>query len=195
MPRDFLTFPMKEDRVRQYVGRGRIFWLLIDGCLSIFHFRRQASKNFIHEHDRCTTLLNDATGSASVLMLQLPSERLTMWKVSIRQSCSWQWSNRARSTYENIDVHYRLYSTFRGLLRKPFVCLHDWRTGYTPASSKCRHQAVEGYKGISFAVRQAWRSPCCLFLRWLEFQERTRFWFTNRFAYHLRHQTRSHGTD
>ena len=103
MPRDFLTFPMKEDRVRQYVGRGRIFWLLIDGCLSIFHFRRQASKNFIHEHDRCTTLLNDATGSASVLMLQLPSERLTMWKVSIRQSCSWQWSNRARSTYENID--------------------------------------------------------------------------------------------
>ena len=45
MPRDFLTFPMKEDRVRQYVGRGRIFWLLIDGCLSIFHFRRQASNN------------------------------------------------------------------------------------------------------------------------------------------------------
>ena len=107
MPRDFLTFPMKEDRVRQYVGRGRIFWLLIDGCLSIFHFRRQASKNFIHEHDRCTTLLNDATGSASVLMLQLPSERLTMWKVSIRQSCSWQWSNRARSTYENIDDYFR----------------------------------------------------------------------------------------
>ena len=78
MPRDFLTFPMKEDRVRQYVGRGRIFWFLIDGCLSIFHFRRQASKNFIHEHDRCTTPLIDATESASVSMLQLPSERLTM---------------------------------------------------------------------------------------------------------------------
>ena len=78
MPRDFLTFPMKEDRVRQYVGRGRIFWLLIDGCLSIFQFRRQASKNFIHEHDRCTTPLIDATESASVSMLQLPSERLTM---------------------------------------------------------------------------------------------------------------------
>ena len=69
---------MKEDRGRQSVGRDRIFWSLIDGCLSIFHFRRQASKNFIHEHDRCTTLINDATGSALVLMTQLPSERLTM---------------------------------------------------------------------------------------------------------------------
>ena len=69
----------KEGRARPAVCRPRLDILVRDGCcMCIFHFRRQASKNFIHEHDRCTTLLNDATGSASVLMLQLPSERLTM---------------------------------------------------------------------------------------------------------------------
>lgn len=49
--------------------------------------------------------INEITGVQNTPSM-ISSERLTMWKFRIRQSCSWQWHNRARSTCENIGCHW-----------------------------------------------------------------------------------------